>query len=76
VVGTGTEGKLLIPGWTYKVETLYMDLGHLDATDFTMNLSQTSQPPTTGAQIHGGQVTTQTHFTDWILRAGVNYQFH
>src|SRR5262249_12402413 len=32
VVGTGTEGKLLIPGWTYKIEGLYMDLGHLDAT--------------------------------------------
>jgi hypothetical protein len=23
VVGTGTEGKLLIPGWTYKIETLF-----------------------------------------------------
>jgi outer membrane immunogenic protein len=31
VVGTGTEGKLLIPGWTYKIEGLYMDLGTLDA---------------------------------------------
>jgi outer membrane immunogenic protein len=27
VVGFGTEGKLLIPGWTYRIETLYMDLG-------------------------------------------------
>jgi len=24
----------------------------------------------------GGQVTTHTHFTDTILRAGLNYQFH
>jgi hypothetical protein len=32
VVGSGTEGKLLIPGWTYKIEALYMDLGTLDAT--------------------------------------------
>src|SRR5262245_962805 len=23
VVGFGTEGKLLIPGWTYKIESLY-----------------------------------------------------
>src|SRR5262245_32234837 len=30
VVGFGTEGKLSIPGWTYKIEGLYMDLGHLD----------------------------------------------
>ena len=32
VIGSGTEGKLLIPGWTYKIEGLYMDLGHLDTT--------------------------------------------
>jgi len=32
VVGYGTEGKLLIPGWTYKIEALYMNLGTLDAT--------------------------------------------
>jgi outer membrane immunogenic protein len=32
VVGYGTEGKLLIPGWTLKAEYLYVDLGHLDAT--------------------------------------------
>jgi hypothetical protein len=30
VVGFGTEGKLLVPGWTYKIESLYMDLGTLD----------------------------------------------
>jgi hypothetical protein len=23
-----------------------------------------------------GNITTHSHFTDWILRAGVNYQFH
>ena len=27
MVGFGTEGKLLIPGWTYKIESLYVDLG-------------------------------------------------
>jgi opacity protein-like surface antigen len=34
-VGYGTEGKLLIPGWTFKAEYLYMDLGTLDATSVT-----------------------------------------
>jgi hypothetical protein len=39
VVGFGTEGKLLIPGWTYKIESLYMDLGTLDATGVTSSVS-------------------------------------
>jgi len=33
VVGSGTEGKLAnFPGWIYRIEGLYMDLGHLDAS--------------------------------------------
>jgi outer membrane immunogenic protein len=44
VVGTGTEGKLLIPGWTYKIETLYMDLGHLDARGVTSGVSFNGPP--------------------------------
>src|SRR5262249_25393623 len=32
-IGSGTEGKVLIPGWTYKIEYLYVDLGTLDDTD-------------------------------------------
>jgi opacity protein-like surface antigen len=66
VVGFGTEGKLLIPGWTYKIESLYMDLGSLDDTDRVGAITATT----------GGQVHTHTHFTDAILRAGLNYQFH
>ena len=65
-VGSGTEGKLLIPGWTYRIEYLYVDLGSLDDTD--------SVEAITGAS--GGQVHTHTHFTDNIIRLGVNYQFH
>ncbi len=26
--------------------------------------------------VQAGPVATHSHFTDWILRAGVNYQFH
>jgi outer membrane immunogenic protein len=73
VVGTGTEGKLLIPGWTYKIEGLYMDLGHLDATGPGGSVSGTSPFDFTST---AGPVHTHTHFTDTILRLGVNYQFH
>jgi outer membrane immunogenic protein len=75
VVGWGTEGHLpgnLIPipgNWTWKIEGLYMDLGTLDATGVTSG----SFPPTV---VTGGQVATHTRFTDGILRAGLNYQFH
>jgi outer membrane immunogenic protein len=65
-VGSGTEGRLLIPGWTYKIEYLYVDLGTLDDPDV--------QTQSTFAS--GGRVTTHTHFTDNIIRAGLNYQFH
>jgi len=75
VVGSGTEGKLLIPGWTYKIEGLYMDLGHLDATSVRSGASVANAPSLTNF-LQGGQVTTHSHFTDTILRLGVNYQFH
>ena len=66
-IGSGTEGKLLIPGWTYKIEALYMDLGTLDDTDIAIP---------TFSSATGGQTFTHARFTDTILRAGLNYQFH
>jgi outer membrane immunogenic protein len=74
VVGFGTEGKLLIPGWTYKIESLYMDLGTLDATGVTTGTSAPAANPPLA--VIGGQVHTHSHFTDGILRVGLNYQFH
>jgi len=62
VVGFGTEGRLWATNWTWKIEGLYMDLGHLNDTD--------AAPVTTG-----GQVITNSHFTDTIFRGGLNYQF-
>jgi outer membrane immunogenic protein len=66
-IGSGTEGKLLIPGWTYKIEYLYVDLGSLNDLDL---------PIVAISSVTGGQITTHTHFTDNIIRLGVNYQFH
>ena len=70
VLGYGTEGHLpLMPGnWTWKAEALYMDLGTLD----TRSVTSANSDPTF---FSGGQVTTQSHFTDWILRGGLNYRF-
>jgi outer membrane immunogenic protein len=67
--GYGTEGRLGNTNWTWKVESLYMDLGHLNDTD-------APAPPPTVISVNGGQVTTNTHFTDWILRGGLNYKFY
>jgi outer membrane immunogenic protein len=79
VVGFGTEGKLLIPGWTYKIESLYMDLGTLDTASSVSATSASFTIPGTNivtANSLTGAVSTHTHFTDGILRAGLNYQFH
>jgi len=74
VVGYGTEGHLpLMPGnWTWKIEGLYMDLGTLDTTSVTSASSNTVGP----GFLTGGHVTTHTHFTDGILRGGLNYKFY
>jgi outer membrane immunogenic protein len=86
VAGYGTEA--VIDGWgarnwTWKIEGLYMDLGSLDATGTGVGPTTTSGSflcfgPShctfsTGAH---GQTTTHTHFTDGILRAGLNYKFY
>jgi len=73
VVGYGTEGRLTgLPGWTWKIEGLYMDLGHLNDTD-TVSCVGGKQACTATAT--GGQTVTHTHFTDGILRGGLNYHF-
>jgi len=69
-LGYGTEGRLGNSNWTWKVESLYMDLGHLNDTDTP------PVPPPTITTVNGGQVTTNTRFTDWILRGGLNYKFY
>ncbi len=68
-VGYGMEGALATPGWTWKVESLYMDLGYLNDTDADTFVCL-------DCSVTGAQVITHTHFTDAILRGGLNYQFH
>jgi outer membrane immunogenic protein len=73
VAGFGMEGKLLIPGWTYKIESLYMDLGTLDAG--TPGVSATLEHIVVIENLNAGPITTHSHFTDAILRVGLNYKF-
>ncbi|QWG20945.1 porin family protein [Bradyrhizobium sediminis] len=61
-VGAGIEGKIT-QNWSAKLEYLYMDLGRYDS--LTLSLAP--------ASLIGAHVSS--HFTDHILRAGINYQF-
>jgi hypothetical protein len=50
-----------------------MDLGTLDATGFG---SSGAIPGVGPPGLFSGQVSTHTHFTDAILRGGLNYKFY
>jgi outer membrane immunogenic protein len=72
--GGGVEGKLgywLPSNWTWKLEYLYVDLGSLD----TVTPGPSPVMPSINASSLG-TISTHTHFTDNIVRAGLNYQFH
>jgi opacity protein-like surface antigen len=71
------EGRFsywLPPNWTWKLEYLYLDLGSLDtpATPFAL----TFPPPQNRVWSGSATISTHTHFTDNIVRVGLNYQFH
>jgi outer membrane immunogenic protein len=70
--GVGIEGRwyLLPAGWTWKVEYLHVDLGSLDIVSLfpAARLTQFASPFT-------GPLTTHTHFTDNVVRVGLNYKF-
>jgi outer membrane immunogenic protein len=73
-LGAGIEGKcsyLLPTCWTWKLEYLYVDLGSFDTV--SPFPAATPRVPETGPFI--GAITTHTHFTDNIVRVGLNYKF-
>jgi outer membrane immunogenic protein len=73
VVGYGTEGTLAgMPSWTWKIEGLYMDLGTLDAVGSGGSFRTFGTETIT----INGQVSAHSHFTDGILRGGLNYKFY
>ncbi|MDX3971420.1 MAG: porin family protein [Bradyrhizobium sp.] len=61
-VGVGVEGKIT-QNWSAKLEYLYMDLGRFSSGPFTLAPASTIS------------ANVSSHFTDHILRAGINYQF-
>ena len=74
-VGLGMEAKcshLLPTGWSLKLEYLYVDLGSLDtvsAFPAALPVLAVFVSPLTGT------FSTHTHFTDNIVRVGLNYKF-
>lgn len=70
-VGGGFEAKLWA-NWTWKIEYLYLDLGYLD----TASPFPAATPLAGGfSSPFTGSITTRTHFTDNIVRVGLNYKF-
>ena len=78
-VGAGVEGKLMpwLPAnWSWKLEYLYLDLGYL-ASGGTFNgvASVFAGAPAFPVSTLFGAVSLNTHFTDNIVRVGLNYKF-
>jgi outer membrane immunogenic protein len=77
-VGAGAE-VALDQHWSFKLEYLYMDLGGTGAASVTgTTVANVLNTPTPGFNTVTTTTTTtafNTHFTDNIIRVGVNYRF-
>jgi outer membrane immunogenic protein len=76
-IGAGVE-NVFFGNWSWRVEYLYMDLGKLTGTVSGGVLNCLGAP---GGGICNilfipGTLTVTSHFTDNIVRVGLNYQFH
>lgn len=74
-VGGGLEGRLpesLAANWTWKLEYMYVDLGSLDSS--TAFNAASSNPGNWTNLI--GTVSEHAHFTDNVVRVGLNYHFN
>ena len=72
-VGGGMEGRLsgwLPPNWTWKLEYIHLDLGSLNSA---LTFLPTTVLP---GVVANAAISMRTHFTDNIVRVGLNYQFH
>jgi outer membrane immunogenic protein len=65
--GAGVEGRIA-GNWTWKLEYLYMDLGTVSAGPIATGI-------TVPRRVEGG-ASYSSHFTDNIVRVGVNYLFN
>ena len=76
VAGGGLEGRFsawLPPNGTWKSEYLYLGLGSLNSS------TSFAAAPSVGSNFFSPlneTMTTHIHFTDNIVRVGLNYQFH
>ncbi|MBN9258599.1 MULTISPECIES: hypothetical protein [unclassified Mesorhizobium] len=74
-VGAGLEGRFsewLPANWTWKLEYMYVDLGSRDSS--TAFDASSSNPGNLTDLI--GTVSAHTHFSDNIVRVGLNYHFN
>ena len=75
--GAGIEGRFaswLPPNWTWKLEYLYVDLGSVDTVAPFPGGASPSTSVVGGLYI--ALHRNDQHFTDNIVRVGLNYQFH
>jgi outer membrane immunogenic protein len=75
--GAGVENRFFA-NWSWKIEYLYMDLGNFTTTGSggIGNCYGAPGAPGCNPLPFPGTLAVRSHFTDNIVRVGLNYQFH